>query len=181
MTNDPFELVDLNDPVLRERAAEVADGNHLDSVIGKLWDVMKAKNGFGIAAPQCGLPLRIIIVKDEVMINPEYDRTLRLENEIIESSEGCLSIPGLRATVKRHKDVAVRYRTPVGSTVMAILNGDQARCFQHEFDHLNGILFTDYLSRFKQQRAIDRAKKLGFNYTFKDFPNAGIPVDDLYA
>lgn len=151
-----LKIAQLGSPVIRQKAKPV---NNVESrIIQKLIDQMivtcNQVNGVGIAAPQVSRSLRIFIVashpnkryphapkmKPEAMINP---RILQKSKELKKDWEGCLSIPGIRALVPRHKSLKVQYTQRNGRTKKAELSGFIARIFQHELDHLNGIVFMD--------------------------------------
>lgn len=134
------------DPVLRQVAKPIAK---ITPVIEKLLDdmaeTMYDANGVGLAAVQIGILKRVVVmdVGDGLveMINPEI---LDKSGSQVDS-EGCLSLPGIRGNVNRAMNVTVRFLNRQGEEV--VLEGKEllARCIQHEVDHLNGILFTDYV------------------------------------
>ncbi len=140
------------DPVLRRRAQQITE---LDPTIKKLADemveTMVIAKGYGLAAPQVGILKRMIALDVEekiyVLINPEI---LELGKEKIEGLEGCLSIPGAEAEVIRPARVRVRALTPEGKAIMLEDEGLLSRVLQHEIDHLDGVLFIDYLSEAKR-------------------------------
>ena len=152
------DIVTVGHPVLRERAREVTvdelttpDVQHL---IDDLIDTMHHANGAGIAANQIGVPLRITTI--EVNDNPRYPYKPRipltvvvnpviepLDDELVEINEGCLSVPDLRGNVMRHVNVRVRYLDRHGVAHDEVKRGLTAGTFQHECDHLDGILFLD--------------------------------------
>ena len=156
--SDILELTELGDPVLRERAKEVE--NISDPGVQKLIDDMLATvivvNGVGLAAPQVDSSLRIFVMsshpnprypdapqqKPREIINPEI---ISKSEETEEDWEGCLSIPGIRGFVPRHNKIEVRYFDRTGAENTEILDDFLARIFQHELDHLNGIVFLDRL------------------------------------
>ena len=118
-----------------------------------------AHDGVGLAGPQVGVNKRIIVVVFE-------DKPLALINPIIISSsgkvvskEGCLSIPGYYDDVERSDEITVCYQTSLGEDKESTAGGLLSVIVQHEIDHLNGKMFVDYLSPFKQKRAKDKAKK----------------------
>ena len=106
--------------------------------------------GVGIAAPQVGINRRIVIVQRfdkeekpfETIINPEI---LNSSDSLWKRIEGCLSIPEIRDTVERSWEITVKYSTLDGKIKQEVVSGFTARIFQHEIDHLNGVLFTDYI------------------------------------
>jgi len=148
----------LGHPVLRQKARGVEDpaGNQIQSLIEDMLVTMDDANGVGLAAPQVYVPLRLIIVapransrypdapamEPTAMVNPEL---LRHSDETEKGWEGCLSIPGLRGLVPRYKRIGIRYLDRGGAPVEAELEGFPARVFQHELDHIDGIVFIDRL------------------------------------
>lgn len=147
----------LGDPVLREKAQPVTEINgKLRDFIGKMADLMYKVKGLGLAANQVGIPKRFFIMdiaqKEgkpllEVYINPEI---LEAEGET-EYEEGCLSIPGYYAKVERYARLYVRAYDLEGKPFERELTGLHAIAFQHEYDHLEGILFIDRLSPLKKE------------------------------
>ena len=146
-------------PLLRERAHEVditgQDGKFtIPDDVKRLSDamiqVMRRNGGVGIAAPQVGFQCRMISIRSEdgylTLINPVVTP---LSSEMVDSAEACLSIPGVRAKVKRNEMVRVEGVNIHGDhVVMDEVSGLYATVFQHEADHLNGILFIDRMNEF---------------------------------
>ncbi len=117
---------------------------HTQKLIDDLIETMKVEDGVGIAAPQVGAHLRLIIAEtprgNEAFINPVItSRSVRLVNSV----EGCLSVPGMSGTVKRNSSVKVTAKNRLGEVVEVKANGLLAIIFQHEIDHLDGVLFID--------------------------------------
>lgn len=147
----------LGDPVLREKAKPVEEINgQLQRLIDDMAETMYEAKGLGLAANQIGITKRLFVLdlaqrkgKPEllVFINPEI---IEKEGEIVEE-EGCLSIPGYAAKVRRFSRVLVRALDREGKPFEMELEGLGARAIQHEIDHLNGILYVDYLSTLKKQ------------------------------
>lgn len=150
------QISQLGHPVLRGIAQQIAEP--LDPLIQALIDDMLATvadaNGVGIAAPQVYEPLRLFIIASRPNARypqaPEMQPTAIINPEIFWVSdekekgwEGCLSIPGLRGLVPRHRRIGVRYLTRSGEVVEAEYADFLARVFQHEFDHLQGLIFID--------------------------------------
>lgn len=147
------EIVTVPEPVLRRKARKVTDfGHELQALIDDMVETMRAAPGVGLAAPQVNVPLRVIVVEfgdeeDEnvppklyTLVNPEI---VRHSSELVVGTEGCLSIPGLIGDVDRMKSVTVKGFNRRGQPVRVKAEGWLARIFQHEIDHLDGILFTD--------------------------------------
>lgn len=156
-------IVTLPQPVLRRKARPVtAFDKDLQTLINDMIDTMRAAPGVGLAAPQVGVSERVIVVEyaeppDEedpqakppkpklyVMVNPEI---VKASPETEWGVEGCLSIPGLVGEVERHSTVHIRGLNRHGQPMRVKAQGWLARIFQHEIDHLNGILFPDRASR----------------------------------
>ena len=154
-----LDIVTVGDPVLRERAREVAPEELRSGAVQRLIDDMietkRAAHGAGIAANQVGETLRIAIVEVEpgnprypykpavtltVIVNPELEP---VGSEQVAITEGCLSVPGLRGDVPRYEAVRVRYLDRDGSPHEEVRRGLTAGTFQHEVDHLDGVLFLD--------------------------------------
>jgi len=146
----------IGDPILRKRAKKV---NNFDNIIKELteemFSTMYLYEGVGLAAPQVGVSLRLFIMDSreengkKVVINPEIIEFL---GEDVSEEEGCLSIPEIFEDVVRPEGVKVKYQDLEGKLIEEELHGYQARIFQHENDHLDGILFTDKLSLLKKTR-----------------------------
>jgi peptide deformylase len=157
MTN-VLPISELGDPILRQTATaiEAIGDRSLQALIDSLIVTAKASNGVGIAAPQVSESCRLLIVasypnhryphapvmEPTAMINP---RILSASEERVKGWEGCLSVPGLRGFVPRHQWIAVEYWDRQGDLVSDRLTGFVARIFQHELDHLDGLLFFDRL------------------------------------
>ena len=153
------EVVEIGDPVLRQRARELSPDEIATPAIQKLIDDLietkRARHGAGIAANQVGEPVRVAIVEVEegnprypykppvpltVMVNPTLEP---LGDETIEINEGCLSVPDLRGSLSRQIAVRVRYLDREGDEHEDVRRGLTAGTFQHEVDHLDGVLFVD--------------------------------------
>ncbi len=128
-------------------------------------ETMYAAPGIGLAAPQVGELRRIVVMdlaKEEepadpiVMINPEI---LSFSEETVVTEEGCLSIPELYYEVERPAEVTVRYTDLEGKTIERAAGERLAICIQHELDHLDGVLYIDYLSRLKRDRVLKKFQK----------------------
>ncbi len=140
------KIVLLGDPVLRQKAKRVTRFDaSIQQLIDDMIDTMRDAPGTGLAAPQVGVPLRIAVIEvDEeitVVCNPEI---VLMEGEY-EPEEGCLSIPGYVANVKRALKVVVRAKNRRGKDIKVKADGLLAHALQHEIDHLDGILFIDRL------------------------------------
>lgn len=146
----------FNDTVLQEKASKVTDLNdtELNSLIEDMIYTVSEKNGVGLAAPQVGSSIRLIVVASKPNKRypnaPEIAPEAMINPEIIASSteqefdwEGCLSVPNTRGKVPRAKKLKLRYTTPSGQTITKTFEGFIARIIQHEIDHLDGISFVE--------------------------------------
>tara|TARA_R100001163_G_C4968430_1_gene129338 strand:- start:23 stop:625 length:603 start_codon:yes stop_codon:yes gene_type:complete len=121
--------------------------------------LMRTKMGYGLAANQVGLPLKMFVLDGEpayAIFNPRI--TYFGEEEIL-LEEGCLSYPGLSLKIRRPRFIRARFQDPYGDYVTKQFDGITARVFQHEFDHINGVDFTQKVSKLKRDMAIKRWKK----------------------
>lgn len=152
----------LGNEVLRRKAAPVADiGAEIKDFTGQMFEVMAAGKGIGLAAPQVGRSERFFVVhvdrdKPRVFINPEITA---MAEDLVPYEEGCLSIPGLYADVKRPSAIKIQAYNEKGRPFSLDAEGLLARVVQHELDHLNGILFIDKLSEAKRVRLISQWEK----------------------
>ena len=154
------EIVTLPQPILRHKARKVSDfGPDLQTLVEDMIETMRQAPGVGLAAPQVGVSLRLIVVEYGVeneegeetgpkklypVINPEI---VAASEEKVEGIEGCLSVPGLIGEVERHTHIIVKGQNRYGKPVKYKLSGWKARIFQHEIDHLEGVIFSDLASR----------------------------------
>lgn len=156
-----YELVDCNDPVLREPVPQFDFSNPpvnpLD-LASDLAETMLASGGIGIAANQCGLPYRIFIMSGAELIPCFNPKIVDYSNETIYLEEGCLTYPGLTVKIKRPRRIKVRYTEPNGNTTTRVFDGMTARVFQHELDHLDGIAHINRASRIHLEQARKRLK-----------------------
>jgi len=161
-----FPIITIPDPVLRTEAAPV---ERVDDALRKLMDDMLATMydapGVGLAAPQIGISRRVIVMdaaRDEdppdpiIMANPKI---LALSDEMRTHEEGCLSIPEVTAEVERPAKARVAFLDREGKPQEIELEDIWATILQHEIDHLNGVLFIDYLSRLKRDMIVKKFTK----------------------
>jgi peptide deformylase len=161
------EIVTLPEPVLRRKAKPITKfDKELQTLIDDMIETMRDAPGVGLAAPQVGVSERLAVIEyaededdeDEgegaekttkpkqllVIINPEI---VKASEEKVNGIEGCLSIPGLLGEVERYEALQVKALNRYGKPVKLKVDGWMARIFQHEIDHLNGVLFTDLATR----------------------------------
>ena len=158
---------EMGDPVLRETARPVSPeelaGEEVQRLIDDMIETMRAANGAGLAAPQVGVPLRIAVIEVRegnprypykpaipltVIVNPALTS---LDGTTFATNEGCLSMPNLRGDLERFENIGVRYLDREGGVHEETRRGLTAGTFQHEVDHLDGILFVD---RMKDMRSL---------------------------
>ena len=153
------KIITPENPILRQKARKVTvfDGK-LQELIDDMMETMLAAPGVGLAAPQVAVSQRVIVIhlpddaetygsgagQTHVVVNPEI---IRASREMVDGTEGCLSVPGYVGTVSRHQWVKVRGQDRRGKEIRVNAEGWLARVFQHEIDHLNGVLFIDVASK----------------------------------
>jgi len=145
------------DPVLRQKAKRVrsVDGS-IYKLIADMTETMHAAPGVGLAAPQVGIPLRVIVIglpeqEDIALINPQIVR--RKGERVV--NEGCLSVPGYIGQIKRAESVTVKGRDRTGKEVRIKAEELLAQALEHEIDHINGILYIDRLESKDDLRKIE--------------------------
>ncbi len=167
------DIAQLGSGVLRLSAKEVNDIQSpvIQDIVADLFATLASTNGVGIAAPQISESWQLLIVASRpserypyapemeptLMINPGFEV---LSEEQEKDWEGCLSIPGIRAKVPRFKQIKVSYTDSVGVAVTQILEGFVARVFQHEYDHLQGMVYLDRVESNKDIIAEAEFRKL---------------------
>ena len=174
------EVLRMGDPRLWQKSLPVTRFNtkELSELLQDMRDTMAHLNGAGLAAPQIGVLLRVVIfgvqanprypgveeVPDTVLINPELKP---LSNDIEEGWEGCLSVPGMRGWVPRYRQLHYKGRDEKGMPFERTVEGFHARVVQHECDHLDGVLYPMRIRDFT---------RFGFNEAL--FPDADLPPED---
>ncbi|MGK7879107.1 MAG: peptide deformylase [Crocosphaera sp.] len=160
MINLDLEIAQVGNPILRQQAQLVQNitDQKLQQLMDNLLSIARDANGVGIAAPQVSESYRLFVIcshpnprypdapmmEPTIMINP---RIISHSDEIVKGWEGCLSVPGLRGLVPRYKVITVEYLDRYGKLQQQELRDFVARIFQHELDHLNGILFIDRVEK----------------------------------
>lgn len=158
-----YPIVAYGDPVLKQRAKEIDKNDaslNLSQLVEDMFETMYAAHGVGLAAPQIGLSLRLFVVDAEpmdektltgfkkVFVNPTI---LEETGEKWAFQEGCLSIPNIREDVSRQAKLRIHYFDADWNEYEETYDGMAARVIQHEYDHIEGTLFLDYLSSFKKR------------------------------
>nr|WP_299338261.1 peptide deformylase [Allomuricauda sp.] len=187
-------IVAYGDPVLRKVSKDMdSDYPDLENLISNMWETMYNAHGVGLAAPQVGLPIRMFLVdttpfSDDEDLTDEEQKALngfkkvfinakieQEEGEEWEFNEGCLSIPDIREDVKRKPEITITYLDENFKEHNEKYNGLLARVIQHEYDHIEGVLFTDKLSSLKKRllkNRLDKISKGKINVDYKmRFPN----------
>ena len=150
------EILVAGNPVLRQKSRKIKSfGASIEDLVEDMLDTMRSADGLGLAAPQIGIPLRLIVIETSPTVDDEGNETgpselyVYCNPEIVESSgeeeadEGCLSVPGYVGAVTRATSVTVKGQDARGHKVRTKAEGLLARAFQHEIDHVNGTLFID--------------------------------------
>lgn len=156
-----YPIVMYGDPVLRQRASDILPGTDLSQLIEDMYETMRNASGIGLAAPQIGKSMRIFVV-DGTIIEDEpamadfkkaFINPVMLEEmgDIWEYEEGCLSIPNIREKVERNEELRIRYYDEGWNLREERFDGMKARIIQHEYDHLEGKMFVDYLPPLKKR------------------------------
>lgn len=156
-----YPIVMYGDPVLRQRAVDIEKGTDVTSLIADMFETMHAASGIGLAAPQIGKSVRLFVVDGTVLedepgmedfkkafINPEMVEELGTPWEF---EEGCLSIPNIREKVSRKAELKIRYYDETWNLKEESFDGMKARIIQHEYDHIEGKMFVDYLTPLKRR------------------------------
>lgn len=164
------EIITIPDPILRKKARKVTEfDKDFQDLVADMIDTMREAPGVGLAAPQVAISQRLIVVEygddeDEekpaklyVLANPEI---VSASEDMVMGIEGCLSVPDLVGEVERHTSIVVKGQNRYGKPTKVKANGWLARIFQHEMDHLDGVLYPD------------RAEKI-----WKPAPDEDIPLD----
>ncbi|NUM32473.1 MAG: peptide deformylase [Bacteroidetes bacterium] len=149
------------DPVLRKKCREIShDFVNLKDLIENMYETMYSSNGVGLAAPQIGHDIRLFVI-DTNMFEDKKKNGIKQTfiNPVIKNEsgaawnfeEGCLSIPKIRENVSRLPKIEIEYLNEDFSCITKTFEGLEARVIQHEYDHIEGILFIDHLSSFKKQ------------------------------
>ncbi len=163
-------IIGYGDPVLRKVCEPIApDYPNLEQTIADMYETMYNAYGVGLAAPQVGLPIRLFVIdtkpfgEDEDLSDDEQQQLKRFKRTFINAritheegqewgfNEGCLSIPEVREDVYRHERITIEYDDEAFNRKTEVFDGLIARVIQHEYDHIEGILFTDRISSLKKQ------------------------------
>jgi len=174
-----YPIVLFGDPVLKRKAQSIEEGAiDLDQLIEDMFETMDAANGVGLAAPQIGMSIRLFVVDTEPIVEDDEEgvRTAFINPEIVEETgeewkfeEGCLSIPGVREEVERPETVRIKYQDQDWNWKEIEVDGMLARVIQHEYDHIEGILFTDHISPLKRKLLKKRLENISKGKASADY------------
>ena len=177
-------IIAYGHPVLRKKAKEIdADYKNLAQLIDNMWQTLENAQGVGLAAPQIGLSIRLFLVNSIPMMEEGQEdlgvKKVFINAELLEEDgeewsyeEGCLSIPDISGEVMRQPKIKIRYQDENFETHEEIFTGMNARVIQHEYDHIEGILFLEYLKPVKKRlirRKLENIKKgkISADYSMK--------------
>lgn len=163
-------IIAYGDPILKKKATDInSTYPNLNELIHNMYETMYNASGVGLAAPQIGLPIRVFLVdaspfaqdesltQEERIVLANFKCTFinaKILNEVGDKwafSEGCLSIPNIREDVFRHPKITIQYQDEKFNKHIKEFDGLLARVIQHEYDHIEGVLFTDKISNFKKR------------------------------
>jgi peptide deformylase len=183
-----YPIVAYGDPVLKRKAKEIdTDYEGLETLISDMWETMYNAEGVGLAAPQIGKSIRLFVIdgspfsKDEDATDKEREvlktfKKVFINATIIEETgeswsfkEGCLSIPDIREDVVRKDELTIRYQNESMEWQTEHYFGLPARIIQHEYDHIEGILFTDKLSSLKKRLVKGKLEKISRGQVQADY------------
>ena len=157
-----LEIVTIGEDILREKAKPVTSfGSELKLLVDAMFESMDEDDGIGLAAPQIAVGKRIFVThpKDDeprVFINPEIVET---SQEVVAYEEGCLSVPGVYSEVVRPSGITIQAQDLQGKAFVLKAAGMLARVIQHEYDHLNGVLFVDRVPEDRRERLLKAYEK----------------------
>ncbi|MBB6461104.1 peptide deformylase [Flammeovirga kamogawensis] len=159
-----YPVVAYGDPILRKVAKDFSEEELKDvkTLAADMFETMEGASGVGLAGPQIGIAKRIFVIDSNLMIDEESKeqglRSAFINAEVIEEfgeecgfDEGCLSIPGINGEVVRKESIKIKYLDEELNEKEEVYSGMTARVIQHEYDHIEGKLFTDYLSPIKKR------------------------------
>ncbi|TAF32498.1 MAG: peptide deformylase [Cytophagales bacterium] len=158
-----YPIVLFGSPVLRQKAQVISPETHpnLQELVASMYETMYHCDGVGLAAPQIGLSIRLFVI-DTGSASDEENREIPLKKAFVNAEilveegkesifkEGCLSIPNIREDVMRKPTIRIRYQDENWQTHEETFTGFIARVIQHEYDHIEGLLFTDRISSFRR-------------------------------
>jgi len=157
-----MQIITLGNELLRQKAKKIDQiDDEITNAAKQMLEILKQEKGVGIAGPQIGLMKRIFVThiegdEERIFINPSI---LETSQETVKFEEGCLSVPGFYADVVRSESVKIQAWNEKGKPFTLEANSLLARVIQHEYDHLEGVLFLDRISELKRKRLIEKYEK----------------------
>ena len=157
-----MQIITLGDELLRKKAEKIKEINEeIANTAGQMAEILTRDKGVGLAGPQIGFMKRIFVTHVErddtrVFINPSI---LETSHERTKYEEGCLSIPGIFANVIRSESIKIQARNEKGRPFTLETSGLLARVIQHEYDHLEGVLFLDHIPEKKREKLVEKYEK----------------------
>jgi peptide deformylase len=165
-----MELIKFTDPQLRKEptAFDFETGDAKD-LVDKLWTKCRHLRGLGLSANQVGIDAKVFVMgsDDDNRKNIFNPKIVSTSSETILAKEGCLSYPGLWLTIRRPDSITVSYQNVEGEYIVEELSGLPARIFQHEYDHMLGLNFSDHASELKMKMAMKSLEKRAKKYVRK--------------
>lgn len=157
-----YPIVAYGNPILKKEADEIGEGSQLDELIKDMFATMDNASGVGLAAPQINQGIRLFVIDSNLMLNEEDEekgiRRAFINPIVLDEygddysfEEGCLSIPEIRAEITRPETLTIEYFDENWNLKEEEFSGMTARVIQHEYDHLEGVLFVDYLKGLKKR------------------------------
>ena len=165
-----MELLNISNPILRETPTEFDfETQNAQELSDALWAKCRELKGLGLSANQVGIDSKVFVMgsDDTNRKNVFNPQVISVSKETELAREGCLSYPGLWLSVKRPKEVTLSYQTVDGTHVVETFIGLQARIAQHEFDHMEGLNFSDHVSQLKLDMALKSLNKRARKYLKK--------------
>jgi len=157
-----MQVITLGNELLRQKAEKIGKINkEIVDMANRMLEILKKEKGVGIAGPQIGFMKRIFVIHIEgdderIFINPSI---LETSQETVKFEEGCLSVPGVYVDVVRSESIKIQAWNEKGKPFTLEANGLLARVIQHEYDHLEGVLFLDRVSELKRKKLIEKYEK----------------------
>jgi peptide deformylase len=164
-----YPIVAFGNPILKKESEEIEEGSNLESLIKNMYATMDFAHGVGLAAPQINQGIRLFVMDSSLMLDEDDDekgiRKVFINPIILDEygddysfEEGCLSIPEVRAEIIRPETLTIEYYDENWNLKEEEFSGMTARVIQHEYDHLEGILFVDYLKGLKKRLVQSKLK-----------------------
>ncbi len=165
-------ILAYGDPILKKKSSEVpVPFKGLEELIGNMFETMYQAKGVGLAAPQVGYSLRLFVIDPSPYVDEDINvlnlKKVFINPILLESqgkeyffNEGCLSIPDIREEIERKPQITIEYEDIYGNKIQEKHEGIAARVIQHEYDHIEGKLFTDYLSPLRKRMLKNRLDQI---------------------